>query len=257
MSSVPETGGVGQPLEAYFVEAGHRAHVIWALDGSFRGSRDASMDIVNPPGGGSEGIWVEPWRVADGIHLALRRGRDAFVRVEQFATGYQRTDGVSEIACRIPALPWLRISKRVWVPLDQPAVVVDLHLDNPGEEPQVVELRGQTRLRLSVGWPVGAVDAPTVSLTDGRLRATNAWAEASLLVDPPADTWLLDASPIAGWTQEVTVPPGASARVRVVLAAAALGEGATEAAEHVLREADWRPDAGGAGQPAFPLPGSK
>ncbi len=65
VSDVSVASSVWQPLEASFVEAGRRAHVVWCLDGSFSGRTDESTDVVDPPVGGSEAVWVEPWRVAD------------------------------------------------------------------------------------------------------------------------------------------------------------------------------------------------
>src|SRR6476620_7070950 len=98
-------------LESYFVEAGRRAHVVWRLDGSYGGFRDVPTAIVNPPGGGSEGVWIEPLRVVDGIDFAIWRPEAGLLRLERYAAAYHREHGISEITYRLAALPALTAAK--------------------------------------------------------------------------------------------------------------------------------------------------
>ena len=123
------------PLGGYFVEAGRRAHVVWRLDGSHGGQREASAEIVNPPGGGSEGVWVEPLRVADGLEFNLGTSYPSARPLERYASEYRRLSGASEIDYLLPSLPLVSIRKRVWTPLREPAVVVDLFLAQRGARP--------------------------------------------------------------------------------------------------------------------------
>lgn len=238
-------------LESYFVEAGRRAHVVWRLDGSYGGLRDASTEIVNPPGGGSEGIWVEPLRVADGLDLAVWEPEAGLVRLERFATEYRREHGVSEISYRLPAAPGLAIAKQVWVPLDEPAVVVDLRLENAADRPVALELYGESRFRLGLGWPRGWSEAPVLAqiVEGGVVRAANRYGQAVLVADPPPSArWIGSGPPSHGeprdpsrcwWRHEVRLGAREAARLRFVVAAiSGDGPSAAEVAASVLARGD-------------------
>ena len=127
---LPEYSSFTRDLDNLFVESGRRAHVIWRLDGSFGGLRAVSKEIVNPPGGGTEGIWAEPLRLADFVHFHIWEASEGQQAVERNAKGYTRHVGLSEIEYRFGALPGLSALKRIWVPLASPAVVVELILRN-------------------------------------------------------------------------------------------------------------------------------
>ena len=194
-----------------FVEAGRRAHVILRQDGTFSDERERSTEIVNPPGGGSEGIWIEPWRVADGLEVVLDEQP-----LEQLAIGYERQDGVSTIEHRIRQ--GLRLAKRIWVPMQLPAVVIELELRNDGREPVLLTLLCATRLRLSLGWPLGTSEPPTLSASGDVLRAANSLGQAAIACNPPPAAWSIDGDRVS-WTVQLRCQPGATTRLRVAVAA--------------------------------------
>src|SRR4051794_12441138 len=111
-----------QSLESNFVESGRRAHIVWRLDGSHGGD----------PG---HGVWIGPLSVLDGLDFAVWRSDSGLLHLERFAAGYRRENGISEITYRLPDPLGLRLKKRVWVPLDEPAVVTELLVENPTPAP--------------------------------------------------------------------------------------------------------------------------
>jgi hypothetical protein len=233
---VPEAITALLPAGGYFVEAGRRAHVVWCLDGSFSGERDRWTEIVNPPGGGSEGVWIEPWRVADNVDFAVLLAEGAEAPLERFATQYRRHDGVSEIVSCLADYPDVVLGKRVWVPLYLPAVVVELVAANRSDEDVSVTLRGASRLRLSLGWPVGASEPPRFAIDEhASLMACNGFGRAGVAVDPPPEAWHLDADR-ASWQVQLVCPGGGEARARVVIAAGS--EDPRPVARKALRRAD-------------------
>jgi hypothetical protein len=141
-------------LDNLFVEAGRRSHVIWRLDGSFGGLRAVSKEIVNPPGGGTEGIWAEPLRLADFVHFHLWDAAEGQDSVERNAKTYTRQVGYSEIEYRFGSRPGLAALKTIWVPLDLPAVVVELALRNELDRDMALRLFADFQSHLSIGWPL-------------------------------------------------------------------------------------------------------
>jgi hypothetical protein len=238
------------PFESYFVEAGRRAHVVWRLEGSFGGSRDASTEIINPPGGGTEGVWVEPLRVLDGLDFAVWQPDSGLLRLERCASAYRRKHGVSEISYRLPSFPSIALRKRVWVPLHEPAVIVDLQIDNRSVNQVSMLLFGESRFRLSLGWPLGTTATPQLALSEDRqlVRSSNRFGQAVLLLHDAPTGWWLDEGPLAygaprspdrcWWSHELGLAGHACRRVRAVVAASENGESAVQVARRVLEQAD-------------------
>lgn len=141
-------------LDNLFVEAGRQAHVIWRLDGSFGGLRAVSTEIVNPPGGGTEGIWAEPLRLADYVHLHVWDGGGGLTSVERNAKRHSRRVGWTDIDYEFGSHPYLKVRKTVWVPLQQPAVVIEATLTNRSDRQQSLRLFVEFRSHLSIGWPL-------------------------------------------------------------------------------------------------------
>ncbi len=151
---IPEYFSFHRDLDNLFVESGRRAHVIWRLDGSFGGLRAVSKEIVNPPGGGTEGIWAEPLRLADFVHFHVWEAENGLAAVERNAKRYSRHVGWSEILYEFGSHPWLRVRKTVWVPLKKPAIVVELTLFNQSDTERSLRLFTDFQSRLSIGWPL-------------------------------------------------------------------------------------------------------
>ncbi len=141
-------------LDNLFVEAGRQAHVIWRLDGSFGGLRAVSTEIVNPPGGGTEGIWAEPLRLADYVHLHVWDAGGGLTAVERNARRHSRRVGWTDIDYEFGSHPYLKVRKSVWVPLQQPAAVVEATLTNRSDRQQSLRLFVEFRSHLSIGWPL-------------------------------------------------------------------------------------------------------
>jgi len=141
-------------LDNLFAESGRQAHVVWRLDGSFGGLRAVSSEIVNPPGGGTEGIWAEPLRLADYVHLHVWDKDGGLSNVERGAKRYTRRVGSSEIFSQFSAQPWLTLLKTIWVPLLGPAVVIDARLSNISDSERAVRLFVELKTHLSIGWPL-------------------------------------------------------------------------------------------------------
>jgi hypothetical protein len=74
--------------------------------------------MLNPPGRGSEGVWIEPWRVLEGLDVRIEQGEGAKTTLEDMASGYSRQDGLSVIRHEHAEVS---IGKRVWVPLYAPS----------------------------------------------------------------------------------------------------------------------------------------
>jgi hypothetical protein len=151
---IPEYFSFSRDLDNLFVESGRQAHVIWRLDGSYGGLRAVSKEIVNPPGGGTEGIWAEPLRLADYVHFHLWDADCGLAAVERHAKRYTRTPGSSEIFYQFGTHPHLEARKTVWVPLRARAVVVELVLRNVSDRPRSFRLFTEFQSRLGVGWPL-------------------------------------------------------------------------------------------------------
>jgi hypothetical protein len=140
-------------LDNLFVESGRQAHVIWRLDGSFGGLRAVSTEIVNPPGGGTEGIWAEPLRLADYVHLHVGDAAGGLAAVERNAKRHSRRVGWTDIDYEFGSHPYLKVRKTIWVPLQRPAVVVEARLENRSDQPRSLCLFVEFRSHLSIGWP--------------------------------------------------------------------------------------------------------
>ena len=151
---LPEYHSFNRDLDNLFVESGRRAHVVWRLDGSFGGLRAVSKEIVNPPGGGTEGIWAEPLRIADYVHFHVWDASAGVTPLERNAKRYSRTVGSSEVLYQFGSHPYLSVLKTVWVPLEQPAVVVEVDLRNESDVPRPLRLFAELQSHLSIGWPL-------------------------------------------------------------------------------------------------------
>jgi hypothetical protein len=141
-------------LDNLFAESGRQAHVVWRLDGSFGGLRAVSTEIVNPPGGGTEGIWAEPLRLADYVHLHVSDTVGGVQPVERSAKRHSRRLGRTEITYELGAIPWLKIRKTVWVPRERPAVCLEIELRNQGDTSRTPRLFVEIRTHLGIGWPL-------------------------------------------------------------------------------------------------------
>ncbi|HET6486415.1 MAG TPA: NEW3 domain-containing protein [Spirochaetia bacterium] len=151
---LPEYFSFNRDLDNLFVESGRQAHVIWRLDGSFGGLRAVSKEIVNPPGGGTEGIWAEPLRLADYVHFHVWDSSAGLTPLERNAKRYTRNLGSSEVFYQFGSHPYLSVLKTVWVPLERPAVIVELDVRNESDGERSVRLFAEYQSHLSIGWPL-------------------------------------------------------------------------------------------------------
>lgn len=113
------------------------------------------------------------------------------------------------------------MQKHVWVPLQLPAVVVELVVHNTAGVAIDLGVRCSTRFRLSLGWPLGTRATARVWVGDGpsdTLRAANELGQAALTCEPTPRGWQVDADS-ASWDIELTCLPGTQARLRLVIAA--------------------------------------
>ncbi len=250
-------------LDNLFVEAGRRAHVIWRLDGSFGGLRAVSKEIVNPPGGGTEGIWAEPLRLADFVHFHVWDAVEGLDSVERNAKSYTRHVGFSDIEYRFGARPGLAAFKRIWAPLDLPAVVVELALRNELDKGMDLRLFVDFRSHLGIGWPLREGGRNTASF-DAALpgivahdEAHPAWTAVCALSRAPEAFHLGSFTPVligtgsladpAGGTGQpgagrscmqlsVTVPAAGEAHLCVVVSGSRSSAEAREAAQGILAD---------------------
>ena len=140
-------------LYNFFAESGRRAHVLWRLEGSYGGLQEVSKEIVNPPGGGGEGIWVEPLKLMDYLHFYLWTEESGLISLESYPKDYIKRVGYSEILYQFSPIKYLDIVKRIWVPLDLEAVVIEIELINKIDEDKELKLVAQGKSRLTLGWP--------------------------------------------------------------------------------------------------------
>lgn len=149
----PEMQVSRRRLDGLFVEAGRRAHIMGRIDGSYGGFRELSKEIVNPPGGGTEGVWVEPLRLADYVHFYIWDKEGGLAQVERHCEQYVREVGWSRFVHRFASHPSLAVEKRIWAPRHNEAVVIGLSLHNESYLDQDVRLFIDVRSHLSLGWP--------------------------------------------------------------------------------------------------------
>ncbi|HID61163.1 MAG TPA: hypothetical protein EYP49_00225 [Anaerolineae bacterium] len=150
---IPEMQLCRRRLDGLYVEAGRRAHIVARLDGSYGGFREVSKEIVNPPGGGGEGVWVEPLRLLDYVHFYIWDEQHGLASVERYCEQYVREVGYSRFVHRFASHPYLEVEKRVWVPRHHAAVVIGLILKNESDRDWHVRLFTECRSHLSLGWP--------------------------------------------------------------------------------------------------------
>ena len=149
----PEIQISRRSLDGLYVEAGRRAHIMGRLDGSYGGFREVSKEIVNPPGGGTEGVWAEPLRLMDYVHFHIWDEHNGLASLERNCEQYVREVGYSRFIHRFASHPYLGVEKRVWVPRHRPAVVIELHLMNESDRERRVRIYVESRSHLSLGWP--------------------------------------------------------------------------------------------------------
>ena len=149
----PELRVARRRLDGLYVEAGRRAHIMGRLDGSYAGFREVSKEVVNPPGGGSEGVWVEPLRLLDYVHFHVWDETHGLASLERCCEQYIREVGYSRFVHRFASHPYLKVEKHVWVPRHYEAVVIGLILTNESDQAQRLRLFTECRSHLSLGWP--------------------------------------------------------------------------------------------------------
>lgn len=238
-------------LDGLFVEAGRRCHLAARLDGSWGDARRAGPDLVNPPGGGTEGLWVEPLRLLDALRFYLWEPGGEAVLLERHCVEYRRELGCSRLRHLLPQYSHLRPEKRVWVPRHWPAAVFELSLENGAGEDRTVRVALEVRSSLGLGWPrrerageahrfrpeLDAVEAwdpehPEWVALWGADRGASDWQPGRF--DPAAGA----AGPCAGrsgeaWSvlrYELAIPAGGTERLRVVVAGGTWGRAEAERA---------------------------
>ena len=152
-SPIPEMRVSRQRLDGLFVEAGRRAHIMGRLDGGYGGFREVSKEIVNPPGGGTEGVWVEPLHLLDYVHFFIWDKEHGLAALERHCEQYVREVGYSRFRYRFASHPYLEVERLVWVPRQHQAGVVGLTLKNESDQARRVRLFTESRSNLSLGWP--------------------------------------------------------------------------------------------------------
>jgi len=135
--------------------AGKRVHAIWRIDGSFSGLTNAErFTYVNPPGGGEEGIWDLPIKLADHVHAYVWDEEFGKEWVESKCIKFVSKPGYVEHLYFLPRHRF-SIKKTVFVPENEEALVLYLDVTNSTDKPRNLHIFFDCEANLKYAWPEG------------------------------------------------------------------------------------------------------